>query len=94
MLDLHTLIAAAVAILALLAGVSTFGTVGVFVIVVVALLALTTLAGAAGRRARRMRERPDPRFVPTEEIFRDPAGGQLVRVHVDPATGERRYLKA
>ena len=33
----------------------------------------------------------EPRFRPTAEIFVDPTSGRTMRVHVDPATGERRY---
>ena len=34
----------------------------------------------------------EPRFRPTEELFVDPTSGQRMRVHVDPRTGERRYV--
>ena len=33
----------------------------------------------------------EPRFRPTEERFVDPTTGVAMRVHIDPATGERRY---
>jgi hypothetical protein len=33
----------------------------------------------------------EPRFVPTSEVFTDPASHRLMRVFVDPRTGERRY---
>lgn len=32
------------------------------------------------------------RFRPTDEVFVDPTTGHKMRVHVDPRTGERRYL--
>jgi hypothetical protein len=35
---------------------------------------------------------PDARFRPTEERFVDPTSHVLMRVYVDPATGERRYV--
>jgi hypothetical protein len=35
--------------------------------------------------------RLEPRFLPTSEIFTDPTSGHLMRVFVDPRTGERRY---
>jgi hypothetical protein len=35
---------------------------------------------------------PDGRFRPTEERFVDPTTGVPMRVWVDPATGERRYV--
>jgi hypothetical protein len=36
--------------------------------------------------------RPDGRFRPTEERFLDPTTGVPLRVWVDPASGERRYV--
>jgi hypothetical protein len=33
----------------------------------------------------------DPRFVPTNEVFGDPTSRRVMRVFVDPRTGERRY---
>ncbi len=33
----------------------------------------------------------EPRFLPTNEVFTDPASHRLMRVYVDPRTGERRY---
>jgi hypothetical protein len=34
----------------------------------------------------------EPRFRPTDELFVDPTTGVPMRVHVDPRTGERRYV--
>ena len=34
---------------------------------------------------------PQHPFRPTEERFVDPTTGRLMRVYLDPATGERRY---
>jgi hypothetical protein len=34
---------------------------------------------------------PEPRFVPTEEVFLDPTSQRLMRVYEDRRTGERRY---
>ena len=34
----------------------------------------------------------EPRFRPTDELFVDPTTGVQMRVHVDPRTGERRYV--
>jgi len=34
----------------------------------------------------------EPRFQPTAEVFVDPTSGHQMRVLVDPATGERRYV--
>lgn len=33
----------------------------------------------------------EPRFAPTTEVFVDPTTHRLMRVYVDPRTGERRY---
>ena len=34
----------------------------------------------------------ESRFRPTSEVFIDPTSGHRMRVLVDPATGERRYV--
>jgi hypothetical protein len=34
----------------------------------------------------------EPRFRPTDELFVDPTTGHLMRVHIDPRSGERRYV--
>jgi hypothetical protein len=34
----------------------------------------------------------EARFQPTAEVFIDPSSGHRMRVLVDPATGERRYV--
>jgi hypothetical protein len=34
----------------------------------------------------------DPRFRPTDERFEDPTTRQRMRVWIDPASGERRYV--
>ncbi len=34
---------------------------------------------------------PGPPFRPTDERFVDPTTGRLMRVYVDPKSGERRY---
>jgi hypothetical protein len=36
--------------------------------------------------------RPEPRFRATDERFVDPTTGVPMRVYVDPASGERRYV--
>ncbi len=33
----------------------------------------------------------EPRFQPTDEVFVDPTTNRVMRVHLDTATGERRY---
>ncbi|MEP6681212.1 MAG: hypothetical protein ABJB65_07000 [Chloroflexota bacterium] len=63
--------------------------------------AWTLLVGLAGvvavlyEQRRYGAERPldvDARFQPTDEVFVDPSTGRRMRVHIDPQTGERRYL--
>ena len=34
----------------------------------------------------------EPRFRPTDEVFVDPTTSHRMRVHIDPRTGERRYV--
>jgi hypothetical protein len=34
----------------------------------------------------------EPRFQRTDEVFVDPTTGVTMRVHSDPASGERRYI--
>lgn len=34
----------------------------------------------------------EPRFRPTDELFVDPTTHHTMRVHMDPRTGERRYV--
>ncbi|MGZ6266894.1 MAG: hypothetical protein ACXWN4_08310 [Candidatus Limnocylindrales bacterium] len=92
--DLYTWIAWAVAGLAFVLGIQVLGVEGLFIVIVVGLVALTAAGFVAGQRMRRRYSRPDPRFVPTQEVFRDPRTGQTLRVHVDEKTGERRYWKA
>lgn len=36
-------------------------------------------------------ERLDARFTRTDEVFVDPSSHRIMRVYLDPATGERRY---
>jgi len=91
--DVYSWIAVAIAALAFVLGIQVFGVVGGFVLIVVALSALTAAAALIGARARRRLARRDPRFQPTDEVFHDPSTGRVTRVHIDPATGERRYWK-
>jgi membrane protein implicated in regulation of membrane protease activity len=89
--DAYTLVAWAAAALAFALGVQILGVGGLFFALVVVLLAVTGAAGVLGRRTRRALNRRDPRFKPTSEVFRDTRTGATMRVHVDSATGERRY---
>ena len=92
--DVYTWIAWAVAGLAFVLGIQVLGVAGLFVVIVVGLVTLTAAGFVAGQRRRRRYSYPDPRFIPTPEVFRDPRTGQPMRVHLDEKTGERRYWKA
>jgi hypothetical protein len=55
-------------------------------------------SGAAEREGARagpgggeLDDRLEPRFRPTDERFVDPSSGRVMRVFIDPQTGERRY---
>ncbi len=91
--DVYTWIALAVAATAFVLGLQVFGVAGGFALIVIALAALTAAGALIGARARHRLARRDPRFQPTDEVFRDPSTGRVTRVHVDPTTGERRYWK-
>jgi len=91
--DVYTWIAWAVAALALVAGSQFLGVIGLLGVLLLTLLGLTTLGFVSARRARQADGRRDPRFEPTDEVFRDPGREGVVRVHVDPKTGERRYWR-
>jgi divalent metal cation (Fe/Co/Zn/Cd) transporter len=90
--DVYTGIAWAVAILAFLLGVQVLGVTTALVVAILILVGLVAFSWGAGRRVREGRSRREPRFRPTDEVFRDPSSGQLTRVYVDPRTGERRYM--
>jgi hypothetical protein len=97
-----------VAGLAVITGVPSFGAIpglelvaiGAFLVVVVAIerqryrSSSAELANApAGPGGGEPRGAPlEPRFRPTTEQFIDPTTGHRMRVLVDPATGERRYV--
>jgi membrane protein implicated in regulation of membrane protease activity len=91
--DVYSWIAVAIAALAFVLGIQVLGVAGGFILVVVALATLTAAAAFVGARARRRLARRDARFQRTDEVFRDPSTGRVTRVHVDPATGERRYWR-
>ena len=48
--------------------------------------------GDGSRPGRRRAGAPEPRFRPTDERFVDPTTHVAMRVWLDPATGERRYV--
>ena len=46
--------------------------------------------GSRGRHAQT--RKPEPGWVPTDERFRDPASGVIMRVWIDPADESRHYV--
>jgi Flp pilus assembly protein TadB len=89
--DVYTWIALAVAATAFVLGIQVLGVTAGVALIVVVLGSLTVAAALAGSRARRRLARRESRFQRTDEVFRDPGSGNVTRVHVDPASGERRY---
>lgn len=45
------------------------------------------------RRIGEQENGPQPGFVPTFEVFIDPADGHRYRVYYNPETGERDYIR-
>jgi Flp pilus assembly protein TadB len=89
--DVYSWIALAVAATAFVLGIQVLGMTGGLVLIMVVLGSLAAVATLAGNRTRRRFARREPRFQRTDEVFHDPSGGAVTRVHVDPNTGERRY---
>jgi hypothetical protein len=61
-------------------------------LVVIAVLAVIALVGWARLHRHGESDRPESSWQPTEESFRDPSSGQLMRVWIDPADGSRHYV--
>jgi hypothetical protein len=92
--------------LAIIVGVSGAGFVGLQLVGVGAFLVVIVLIERHRYRsetAERTRSEPgpgggepagalEPRFRPTSELFIDPTTGLRMRVAIDPASGERRYI--
>jgi hypothetical protein len=91
--DVYSWLTWALAGLGFVLGLQILGVSGLFTALVLVLLVVTGAAYLAGSRARNVLTRPDPRFKSTGEVFLDHASGKVMRVHVDKATGERRYWK-
>lgn len=47
-----------------------------------------------GRRRHGEVETLRPHWVATDEVFRDPSSGRVMRVWIDPADGSRHYAEA
>jgi hypothetical protein len=92
--------------LAIIVGVSGAGFVGLQLVGFGAFLVVIVLIERHRYRsetAERTRSEPgpgggepagalEPRFRPTSEMFIDPTTGLRMRVAIDPASGERRYI--
>ena len=58
------------------------------------LLEVTTRRGRRARRRHGEGEPVQPHWVATDEVFRDPTSGRVMRVWVDPTDGTRHYAEA
>ena len=63
--------------------------IGLLVLLVIAAVAVV---GWLGLRRHGESEVPAEGWQPTEESFRDPSTGRIMRVWVDPADGSRHYV--
>jgi hypothetical protein len=63
--------------------------IGLLIVLAIVVIAVVGWAGL-----RRHGESPEaaPGWVPTEESFRDPSTGRVMRVWVDPVDGSRHYV--
>ena len=80
-----------VALMALVIGAHVLGSVGLLAILAACVAALIYSGMASRARTARHAAPREEGLLATDELFRDPASGQLVRVHVDPRTGRRIY---
>jgi hypothetical protein len=62
------------------------------VLVIVALLLLGFLIASFFVRRHGESDRPRPGWQRTDEVFRDPSTGRLMRVWTDPRNGDRHYV--
>ena len=63
--------------------------IGLVILLVIAVIAVV---GWAGLRRHGESQVPGAGWVPTEESFRDPSTGRIMRVWIDPADGSRHYV--
>jgi hypothetical protein len=61
-------------------------------VVVVVVIAAVAVVGWANLRRHGESTRPAIGWQPTEESFRDPSSGRLMRVWLDPVDGSRHYV--
>jgi hypothetical protein len=61
-------------------------------LVLVAAVVAVAVVGWLRLRRHGQSDRPSANWRPTEESFRDPSSGILMRVWIDPADGSRHYV--
>jgi hypothetical protein len=64
----------------------------VIALVVIAILAVIAVVGWFKLRRHGESTLPSSNWHPTDESFRDPSSGRLMRVWVDPLDGSRHYV--
>ncbi len=62
------------------------------VLIVVVVLAAIAIVGWLQLRRHGETDRADPSWQRSDEVFRDPSTGRLMRVWYDPADGSRHYV--
>ena len=60
--------------------------------VLIAVLVVVAVVGYIGMRRHGESPVPASSWQRTEEVFRDPSSGRLMRVWFDPADGSRHYV--
>ena len=61
-------------------------------LVIVLAIVVIAVVGWAGLRRHGESPTAAPGWVPTEESFRDPSTGRIMRVWIDPVDGSRHYV--
>jgi hypothetical protein len=61
-------------------------------VAIVAVLAVVAVVGWARLHRHGQSDVPAPGWQPTDESFRDPSSGRLMRVWIDPGDGSRHYV--
>lgn len=62
------------------------------VLIIVAVLAVAAIVGWLGLRRHGGSATASPTWLRTDEVFRDPSTGRIMRVWVDPADQTRHYV--
>jgi hypothetical protein len=63
--------------------------IGLLIVLAIAVIAVV---GWFGLRRHGESQVAQPGWVPTEESFRDPSTGRIMRVWIDPVDGSRHYV--